>query len=57
MLSGAIKDLTSPSEQRHDSSDSDINIWRMEPEELFSWNGFPELDLRGFVKKIRGRFN
>ncbi len=36
-------------------SDEDIIIWHMEPEELFSWNGFPELDLRGLVKKIRSR--
>ena len=35
--------------------DEDINIWHMEPEELFSWNGFPELDLRGLVNKIRSR--
>ena len=36
-------------------SDEDISIWHMEPEELFSWNGFPELNLRGLANKIRSR--
>ncbi len=28
-------------------------VWRMDPEELFSWNGFPDIDLRSVVDRIR----
>ncbi|CAK0736710.1 hypothetical protein CVIRNUC_000790 [Coccomyxa viridis] len=48
-------DMVDISASPEGQSDEDINIWHMEPEELFSWNGFPELDLRGLVKKIRSR--
>ncbi len=47
-----VLDMRKPKEEQDD--DKDINIWHMEPEELFSWNGFPDLDLRGLVRKMRG---
>ncbi|BDA44405.1 hypothetical protein COCOBI_05-5890 [Coccomyxa sp. Obi] len=31
----------------------EVEVWRMEPEELFSWSGFPDIDLRSVVDKIR----
>lgn len=43
----------SPAEAKGD--DDGVAIWRMEPEELFSWNGFPDLDLRDVINKIRNR--
>ena len=48
-----ILDLSRPAEEQ--GGDEGVHIWHMEPEELFSWNGFPDLDLRGLVRKIRGR--
>ena len=46
-------DLSGPAGER--DGYEGVHIWHMEPEELFSWNGFPDLDLRGLVRKIRGR--
>ena len=48
-----ILDLSRPAEEQ--GGDEDVQIWRMEPEELFSWNGFPDVDVRRLVNKIRGR--
>ena len=48
-----ILDLSRPAEEQ--GGDEDVQIWRMEPEELFSWNGFPDIDVRRLVNKIRGR--
>lgn len=31
------------------------DIWKMEPEELFSWSGFPDIDLKNIVDKVCGR--
>jgi hypothetical protein len=36
-------------------ADDVVAIWRMEPEELFGWTGFPNLDLRGVINKICSR--
>ena len=48
-----ILDLSRPADD--EGGEEDAHIWRMEPEELFSWNGFPDLDMHGIVNKIRGR--
>lgn len=48
-----ILDLSRPSEEQ--GGGEDVHIWRMEPEELFSWNGFPNLDMHGLVNRIHVR--
>lgn len=44
-----------PALEQPDKVVDEEDVWRMDPEELFSWSGFPDIDLRSVVDKIRTR--
>ncbi|KAK9915512.1 hypothetical protein WJX75_000090 [Coccomyxa subellipsoidea] len=42
-----------PLQQPGKATAAEDDVWRMDPEELFSWSGFPDIDLRSVVDKLR----